>query len=154
MRYLRGTLNHGLSISVGSIDSLRCYNDADWVGCPTTCRSTLAYCMFLGSNFISWPSKKQSVISQSSAETEYRSVTHAAAEITWLHSLLQDLHIFISLSSIIFCDNVSNIYLAHNPIQHAHTEHIEIDIHFIREKVASSFIQSNTVQVKINLRIF
>lgn len=138
--YLCGSINHGLFIPGGPVGSLTCYIDADWAGCPTTRRSTSAYCIFLGNNLISWSSKKQSVVSRSSAEAEYRSVAHAT-EICWLLSLLNDLHIPLLSPSTIYCDNVSSIYLAHNPVHHARTKHIEIDIHFVREKVASGAIQ-------------
>ncbi|WMV29256.1 hypothetical protein MTR67_022641, partial [Solanum verrucosum] len=141
LRYLRGSINQGLFIPGGSIGSLTCYTDADWAGCPTTRRSTSAYCIFLGDNLISWSSKKQSVVSRSSAEAEYRSVAHGTAELSWLLALLGDLHIQLSSPSIIYCDNISSIYLAHNPVHHARTKHIEIDIHFVREKVASGVLQ-------------
>ncbi|WMV14413.1 hypothetical protein MTR67_007798 [Solanum verrucosum] len=141
LRYLCGSINHGLFIPGGSIGSLTCYTNADCAGCPTTRRSTSTYCIFLGNNLISWSSKKQSVVSHSSAEAEYRSVAHGTAEISWLLSLLGDLYIQLSSPSTIYCDNISSIYLAHNPIHHACTKHIEIDIHFVREKVASGVLQ-------------
>ncbi|OIT01020.1 putative mitochondrial protein, partial [Nicotiana attenuata] len=145
LRYLHGSLSHGLFIPGGSIDSLHCYNDADWAGCSITRRSTAAYCIFLGPNLISWSSKKQNVVSRSSAEAEYRAVAHAAAEFTWLHSLLKELHVSSSSPSTIFCDNISSIYLAQNPVQHARTKHVEIDIHFVREKVAAGILQVHYV---------
>ncbi|WMV51038.1 hypothetical protein MTR67_044423 [Solanum verrucosum] len=138
--YLRGSINHGLFIPGGSIGSLTCYTDADWAGYPTTRRSTSAYCIFIGNNLISWSSKKQSVVSRSSAEAEYRFVAHGTAEISWLLSLLGDLHIQQSSPSTIYCDNIISIYLSHNPVHHARTKHIEIDIHFVREKVASGVL--------------
>ncbi|XP_075079790.1 uncharacterized protein LOC142165046 [Nicotiana tabacum] len=110
LRYLYGSLSHGLFIPGGSIDSLHCYSDANWAGCSITRRSTSAY------------------------------FAHAAAAITWLHSLLKELHVSSSSPSTIFCDNISSIYLAQNPVQHARSKHVEIDIHFVREKVAAGIL--------------
>ncbi|XP_021979220.1 uncharacterized mitochondrial protein AtMg00810-like [Helianthus annuus] len=72
IRYLQGTSSHGLTIGASTDFSLRAYTNADWAGCPDTTRSTLGYCVYLGPNIISWSFKRQSVISRSSAEAEYR----------------------------------------------------------------------------------
>ena len=75
-------------------------------------------------------------MSRSSAEAEYRAVVAAVAESCWIRQLLQELHRPVSSATVVFCDNVSAVYLAHNPVQHCRTKHIELDIHFVREKVA------------------
>ncbi|XP_022032461.1 uncharacterized mitochondrial protein AtMg00810-like [Helianthus annuus] len=92
IRYLQGTSSHGLTIGTSADFSLRAYTDADWAGCPDTRRSTSGYCVYLGSNIISWSSKRQSVISRSSAEVEYRGVANVVAELCWLRNLLLELH--------------------------------------------------------------
>ncbi|PNX67645.1 hypothetical protein L195_g055737, partial [Trifolium pratense] len=86
-----------------------------WAGCPTTRRSTTGYCIFLGSNCISWASKKQPTVSRSSTEAEYRSLATTAAELTWLQHLLHDLGIKLERRPLLLCDNKSAIHLAHNP---------------------------------------
>jgi hypothetical protein len=63
-------------------------------------------------------------------------VAHAVAEIVWLHQLLIELHLSIQQATIVYCDNISCVYMSNNPVQHWRTKHIEIDIHFIREKVS------------------
>jgi hypothetical protein len=68
------------------------YTDADWAGCPNTCRSTSGYVVFLGANLVSWVAKRQPVVSRSSAEAEYRIVANGVAEASWLRQLLQKLH--------------------------------------------------------------
>ena len=76
------------------------------------------------------------MVSRSSAEAEYRAVAHVVAECCWLRQLLQELHISIPLATVVYCDNVSTVYMTANPVHHRRTKHIEIDIHFVREKVA------------------
>ncbi|GJZ80701.1 uncharacterized mitochondrial protein-like protein [Tanacetum coccineum] len=107
LRYLKGTLSQGLFIRPSSIDRLVCYSDADWAHCPDTRRSTSGLCVFLGDNFVPWSSKRQHVVSRSSAEAKYKGVTNVVAEAAWLRNLLIDLHCPLSQSTIVFCDNRS-----------------------------------------------
>ena len=136
LRYVKGTLSSGLHIGTGPVDSLTAYTDADWAGCPDSRRSTSGYNVFLGDTLVSWSSKRQMTISRSSAGAEYRAVAHAVAECCWLRQLLQELHVPLSSATIVYCDNVSAVYMTTNPVHHNRTKHIEIDIHFVREKVA------------------
>ncbi|GJY47005.1 ribonuclease H-like domain-containing protein [Tanacetum coccineum] len=121
--------------------SLVAYSGADWAGCPTTRRSTSGYCVFLGNNLLSWSSKRQFTLSRSSAEAEYRGVANAVAETCWLRNLLRELHTPLSTATIVYCDNVSAVYLSSNPVQHQRTKHIEIDIHFVRDLVTTGHIR-------------
>ena len=91
LRYIKGTLFHGLHFSAQSSFELRAYADADWVGDPTNHCSTTGYCFLLGSSFISWRSKKQSVVASSSTEAEYRALADATSELLWLRWLLADM---------------------------------------------------------------
>jgi hypothetical protein len=63
-------------------------------------------------------------------------VANGVAEAAWLHQLLQELHSPLARSTLVFCDNVSVVYLSTNPVQHQRTKHVEIDLHFVRERVA------------------
>jgi hypothetical protein len=82
LRYLRGTPNYGLLLRRSGSTDLTVYTDANWAGCPDTRRSTSDYTVFLGDNLVSWSAKRQTVISCSSAEAEYRAVANGVAEAT------------------------------------------------------------------------
>ncbi|XP_050874988.1 uncharacterized mitochondrial protein AtMg00810-like [Lathyrus oleraceus] len=136
-----GTSHYGLHLYPSSTTSLVSYTDADWGGCPDTRRSTSGYCVFLGGNLLSWSSKRQPTLSRSSAEAEYHGVANFVSEPCWLHNLLLELHCLTHKATMVYCDNISAIYLSSNPVQHQRTKHIEMDIHFIREKVARGQIR-------------
>ena len=92
--------------------------------------------MFLGDNLISWSSKRQNTVSRSSAEAKYRVVANGVAEATWLRQLLHELHAPLRRATLVYCDNISAVYMSSNPVQHQRTKHIEIDLHFIRERIS------------------
>ena len=141
LRYLHGTVDLELSLSCTSPVALTVYTDVDWAGCPDTRRSTSGYAVFLGDNLISWNSKRQQTVSRSSAEAEYRAVANGVAEASWLRQLLQELHQPVQHTTLVYCDNVSAVYLSSNPVQHQRTKHIEIDLHFVRERVAAGAVR-------------
>ncbi|GJQ91017.1 ribonuclease H-like domain-containing protein [Tanacetum coccineum] len=136
LRYVRGTLDYGLHMFLSFTTELVTYSDADWAGCPTTRRSTSGYCVFLGNNLLSWSSKRQPMLSRSSAEAEYHGVANVVAETCWLRNLLRELPTHLSSATLVYYNNVSAAYLSCNPVQHQRTKHIEIDIHFVRDLVA------------------
>jgi len=136
LRYLRGTTEHGLLLRPFVPSALCVYTDADWAGCPDTRKSTSGYAVFLGDNLVSCSSKRQNTVSRSSAEAEYRAVANGVAEACWLRQLMQELHCPLTKSTLVYCDNVSAIYLSNNPVQHQRTKQVEIDLHFVCEKVA------------------
>lgn len=136
LRYIKGTVSQGLQLQKSSITDLVAYSDADWDGCPNTRCSTSGYCVFLGDSLISWSSKLQHTTSRSSAEAEYRGVANAVAETTWLRDLLFELDCPLSKATLVYYDNISVVYLASNSVKHQRTKHVEIDIHFVHEKVS------------------
>nr|GEY38178.1 ribonuclease H-like domain-containing protein [Tanacetum cinerariifolium] len=85
--------------------------------------------------------KRQHTICHSSAEAEYRGVANVVAETAWLRNLLRELHSLLSTATLVYCYNVSAVYLSANPVQHQRTKHIEIDIHFIRDMVQIGHIR-------------
>ncbi|GJZ08402.1 ribonuclease H-like domain-containing protein [Tanacetum coccineum] len=141
LRYVQGTLKLGLQLYVSATTSLVRYTDADWAGCPSTRRSTSGYCVFLGDNLLSWSAKRQHTISRSSAEAEYRGVANVVAETAWIRNLLRELHSPLLTATLVYCDNVSAVYMSANPVQHQRTKHIEIDIHFVRDMVKAGHVR-------------
>nr|GEU68013.1 ribonuclease H-like domain-containing protein [Tanacetum cinerariifolium] len=110
---------------------LRYVRDADWAGFPTTQRLTSGYYVFLGNNLLFWSSMRQPMLSLSSAEADYCGV----AETCWFRNLLRKLHTPLSFATLVYCDNVSVVYLSSNLVQYQRTKHIEIDIVFVRDLV-------------------
>ncbi|MCO5550951.1 hypothetical protein L7F22_004446 [Adiantum nelumboides] len=115
--------------------------DSDWVGSSSDCRSTNGYMFSFGSAVVTWSSKKHPTVALSSTEAEYRGATIAAYEVAWLEMLLQDLEIQVQDLVVIYCDNFNSIQLALNPVFHAHTKHIEVHYHFIKERVLDGDIE-------------
>ncbi|XP_017184174.1 uncharacterized mitochondrial protein AtMg00810-like [Malus domestica] len=134
LRYLKGSIHLGLCFRPGSFH-LRAYTDADWADDPNDRRSTTGFVIFLGSNPISWSSKMQHTVSRSSTEVEYRAMATTTAEIVWIQQLLQNLHMPVLDTLLLHCDNISAMALATNPVFHSKSKHIEIDCHFVRERV-------------------
>jgi hypothetical protein len=135
LRYLQGTPNYSLLLRRSSSSDLIVYTDVEWASCPDTHRSMSGYTVFLGDNLVSWSAKRQTVVSRSSAEVKYRVVANGVAEATWLHQLLHELQTPPSRYTLVYCDNISAVYLSTNPVQHQHIKHVEIDLYFVREKV-------------------
>lgn len=117
------------------------FSDSDWASDIDDRKSVTGYCVYLGNNLISWSAKKQASISRSSIEAEYRSLAHLTSEIMWLRSLLNELNLTCFKSSVVWVDNLSTIAMTSKPVLHARTKHIELDFHFVREKVAAQIIQ-------------
>ncbi|GKE50635.1 ribonuclease H-like domain-containing protein [Tanacetum coccineum] len=104
-----GTLDLGLHLYAFFTTSLVGYIDTDWAGCPST----------------------------RSVEAEYQGVANVVAETAWLRNLLRELHSPLSTATLVYCDNVSVVYMFANPVQHQRKKHIEINIHFVRDMVTA-----------------
>ncbi|XP_026432275.1 uncharacterized protein LOC113329636 [Papaver somniferum] len=133
-RKLVGSLNyltitrHDISHAVRSLQfsskydlTLKAYSDSDWAGDVTNRQSITGYFVFLGDSLISWRSKKQTIVSRSSAEAEYRVLAHTTSEIIWLLWLLSDMGIHLHNHTPMFCDNKASIQITDNDVFHERT---------------------------------
>lgn len=126
----------GLHVRPSSSPRLNGFSDADWADCPEDRCSTSGYCIYFGNTLISWSARKQKTVSQSSTEAAYHGLAIATAEIMWIQSLLTELNAAPSTPPTLWCDNLGATYLTVNPVFHARTKRIEIDYHFVRERVS------------------
>ncbi|PKU76632.1 Retrovirus-related Pol polyprotein from transposon TNT 1-94 [Dendrobium catenatum] len=129
-----------LTSDVSQVQSIQPYTDSDWAANPNDRRSISGYCAFLGDNLLSWSVKKQPTVARSSTEAEYRALALAASDIMWTRRLISDFNIPCSMPTPLFCDNISALALANNPVFHARTKHIEVDYHFIRDCIKNGDI--------------
>ena len=142
LRYLKGSPGMGIQINKDSGMSLEAYSDADWAKCIITRRSVTGYCVFLNNNLVSWKSKKQSTLSKSSTEAEYRALASVTSEVIWILKVLKDLNLEKFLPVPLHCDSNSAIKVAANPVFHERTKHLEIDLHFVREKILKGVVKT------------
>ncbi|XP_056691717.1 uncharacterized mitochondrial protein AtMg00810-like [Spinacia oleracea] len=141
LRYLSSSPDQGILLANTYVATLTAYGDNDWAGCPSTRRSTSGFCILLGQSTISWKSKRQFVVSRSSAEAEYRSMP-----IT--KQLLKDLGLTNLGTTPLFCDNQAALAIAANPVHHERTKHVDIDCHFIKDKTTYGVISPTHVPSK------
>ena len=132
LRYLRGTVDYGLRYTSSSGVLLSGYSDSDWAGSAVDRKSTSGYCFSMGSAMISWSSRKQGSIAQSTAEAEYIVASDACKEAVWLRKLLSDMFDGKLDSTIIHCENQSCNKLSENLVFHDRSKHIEMEYHFMK----------------------
>ncbi|GJW86918.1 putative RNA-directed DNA polymerase [Tanacetum coccineum] len=152
LRYLKSCTGLEVHITKTSGMFLTAYFDADWAKCFVTRKSITGYCVFLNNSFVSWKSKKQYTLSKSSTEAEYRALTSVTTEVIWILKFLKDLQIDNLLPVLLHCDNNSAIKIAANPVFHERTKNLEIDLHFVREKVLKCVVDYRGGLCKSNCR--
>jgi histone deacetylase 1/2 len=145
LRYVKHTVSLGLKITRSQSSLVSGFSDADWAGCVDDRRSTGGFAIFFGSNLVSWSARKQATVSRSSTEAEYKAMANATAEIIWIQSLLKELGVRSPPAARLWCDNIGATYLSANPVFHARTKHIEIDYHFVRERVAQKLLHVHLI---------
>ena len=148
LRYIKGSPGQGLLLKANSSLQVQAYCDSDWGACPLTWHSLTGYFVTLGGSPVSWKTRKQTVVSRSSAEAEYLSMAATTSELVWLKSLLASLGVFLSEPMKLYCDSQAAIHIAKNPVFHERTKHIEIEFPFVREKIHSGDLEVLYVSTK------
>ena len=148
-QYLKGTKEKWLVLG-GNGKGLEGYSDAD--GMSTEGRRAISgYIFQLFGAPISWSSKRQDLVTLSTAEAEYVALTHAGKEAIWLSDVLSQT-LKLNLRPItLYGDNNSSIAIAKDDVYHARTKHIDIYYHWIREKIADNTIHLQHVASENNL---
>lgn len=141
LKYLKGTVQYQLKFTPSTHFNLAAFCDSNWDCCVDTRRSITGYCIYFGNCLISWKSKKQTTVTRSYAEAEYRVIAATVAEVLWISYILKDLQVHPSLPVPIYCDNHAVVHILENPILHKRTKHIRIDCHFIRIHFSEGLIK-------------
>ena len=142
LRYLKGTSSRDILFQKNDHLDLLAYTDADWAGDRDDRRSTSGYFILLGRNLVTWKSMKQKVVALS------RVIAKGIIKIIWLQKLLNELHLPQKKTCKLFCDDKAAISISRNPVQHDRTKHVEIDRHFIKEKLEKKIISLPFVRSK------
>nr|GFB94599.1 putative ribonuclease H-like domain-containing protein [Tanacetum cinerariifolium] len=140
LRYLKGTMGHGILFKPNGHLVTQLYTDANWAGDKGNRRSTSGYFIVVGRNIVTWRSNKQKVVSLSSAEAEFRGIARGLTEVLWVRKLLTEIGYPPQEASKIMSDNKAAIQILENPVRHDRSKHVEVDRHFIKEKLEASLL--------------
>jgi hypothetical protein len=141
-------LKTGLTFQKSSSSLVTAFSDADWTGCVDDRRSTGSFAIFFGPNLVSWSARKQATVSRSSTEAEYKALANATIELIWVEAVLGELGVSLKEKPCLWCDNLGATYLSVNSIFYARTKHIEIDYHFVRERVTKKLLSIKFISNK------
>jgi hypothetical protein len=140
LRYIKGTLDYGILLGNDYKTYLVPYCDANWAGDIGDRKSTGGYAIFLHGSPIAWQSRKQKVVAQSTAESEYMELSNTTKEAVWFDVLLSGMHHLTPRPHVIYEDNQSAIHMAGNGNNHGRTKHIDVRYHYIREKIKEGVV--------------
>ncbi|CAN6690958.1 unnamed protein product [Malus baccata var. baccata] len=147
IRYLQGTIQHGILYSSDTVLDLNAFSDSDWAADLNTRRSVTGYVVFLGNNHISWQSKRQNSVSKSSTEVEYKALAHTATDVAWVRNILKDIGVRLFTPPVIHYDNMTAIALNANPVFHYRIKHLDTDYHLVRERVQKGDLEVRYIPI-------
>ena len=139
-RYVARTRNVPLCLRLGkAVDDMTALDikalvDADWAGCVDTRRSTTGWMVFFGSALVSWGTRRQGMVTQSSTEAEYVAASEASNELMWWAKLAVSFG-YPPARMLIECDNKSAVILADHTGRFSASKHVETRFHVVRERV-------------------
>ena len=141
LRYLKRAPRIGLLFKKNQDRRIVGFAILDWVGSIEDSRSVSGYCTKVWGNLVTWRSKKQPIVAQSSAEVEYQAISQGICEVIWLENLMSDLSMPMSSSKVFYSDSQSAINIMNNPIQHDRMKHVRIDRNFVKQEIEEGGIK-------------
>jgi len=151
LRYLKGNPSSGIFFETNNKVHLKAFSDSNLASCFETRRSTIGFCIFLGTSLVSRKTRKQSTVSRSSSEVEYRALITTTCELQWLTYLITNLHVKDFLPSALYCDNQAARHIAHNLSFHERTKHINLFCHVVREKLKEKLFQLLPIRTSLHI---
>jgi hypothetical protein len=151
LRYLKGTINFGLYYEKNTMLDLKVYTDVDWAKNVDDRKTTCGEIFLLGRRLVSWTSKKQNCISQSTSEAEYVATAINCTNLVWHKQMLKGMKEEITEPIVMYCDNTSAINISKNPVMHPKTKHSAIKYHYLREPVQTKEVKMEYVNTKEQL---
>ena len=154
LRYLAGTLEYGLEytaptssipLTVAPHVQGCALTDANWASDEMDRKSVSGYCFYHYGCLVSWSSQKQKVIASSSTEAEYYSPSYALREALWIRLFITSLQLSLPTPFPLLCDNQSAIRLANSDVSSPCSKHIDVQYHFIREKIEDGTFETSWI---------
>ena len=145
LRYLKGTMNYGILYEAQDDGDLMTFVDSDYARDLDTRKSVFGILHKFGTTPIHWSSKMQETVALSTTKAEYRALSEGAKDLAYLRRLFEELGICQRNPTMIYSDNMSCIKLANNPVMHSRTKHIELQHHYVREKVANGSVEISLI---------
>ncbi|MBW0495264.1 hypothetical protein O181_034979 [Austropuccinia psidii MF-1] len=144
LKYLRGTPELGLHYNGQCNPGLIAFTNADWGNCQLTQRSTSRYLTQLHGCLVFWKTRRQPLVSISTAEAEYKSLCNLTSELLWFQQWCQEAGLFHFNSAIIVWeDKQSRIKTANGNcnLNTKRMKHVDIQLHFVEEEIKNQLIE-------------
>ncbi|KAJ0392560.1 hypothetical protein ATCC90586_009433 [Pythium insidiosum] len=155
LRYLVGTINYGIAYTkiqstAGGVITLNGYCDSDWGNDPETRKSISGFVFTIAGGAVSWMSKRQPVVAQSTAEAEYVAACEASMEAMAMTHIVSEILPSLATKPVVGIDNSAAIVMATNPTYSRRTRHIELRWHYVRDQVQRNLLELVKVRGDVN----